>query len=289
MKERLLYIDVLRGIAILIVIYSHILLFCVGYSETSALTNFLRLYFLNGFFFISGFMAYKTFTPNLLEMLKNLWKKIATLLIPTLITGGLYSAYVHENPFYFLADSAKCGYWFTIALCIMMSIYTIEDFLLKKIKNRYLQSAIIFFVTGLIYSCHKTGMVSTAWADYLLLGGTSYYFPMFTIGVLCKKHIELFHKYLDIPLVKTSIFLIAMFGALIGHIPLLITSITVVISTYFIIKDILNNYPEINEFQHLPPPKKIKLIAFNSLQLIGKNTIEIYFYIIFSYSRCHRM
>lgn len=99
MKERLLYIDVLRGIAILIVIYSHILLFCVGYSETSALTNFLRLYFLNGFFFISGFMAYKTFTPNLLEMLKNLWKKIATLLIPTLITGGLYSAYVHENPF----------------------------------------------------------------------------------------------------------------------------------------------------------------------------------------------
>ena len=68
-----------------------------------------------------------------------------------------------------------------------------------------------------------------------------------------------------------------MFGTLIGHIPLLITSITVVISTYFIIKDILNNYPEINEFQHLSPPKKIKLIAFNSLQLIGKNTIEIYF------------
>lgn len=50
MKQRLLYIDVLRGIAILIVIYSHILLFCVGYSETSALTNLLRLYFLNGFF-----------------------------------------------------------------------------------------------------------------------------------------------------------------------------------------------------------------------------------------------
>ena len=51
MKQRLLYIDVLRGIAILIVIYSHILLFCVGYSETSALTNLLRLYFLNGFFY----------------------------------------------------------------------------------------------------------------------------------------------------------------------------------------------------------------------------------------------
>lgn len=137
MKQRLLYIDVLRGIAILIVIYSHILLFCVGYSETSALTNLLRLYFLNGFFFISGFMAYKTFTPSLLEMIKNIWKKITTLLIPTLITGGLYCAYVHGNPCSFLADPAKGGYWFTIALFIMMIIYTIEDFLIKKLKNRY--------------------------------------------------------------------------------------------------------------------------------------------------------
>ena len=55
MKQRLLYIDVLRGIAILIVIYSHILLFCVGYTETSALTNLQRLYYLNGVFFKYGF------------------------------------------------------------------------------------------------------------------------------------------------------------------------------------------------------------------------------------------
>lgn len=274
MKQRLLYIDVLRGIAILIVIYSHILLFCVGYSETSALTNLLRLYFLNGFFFISGFMAYKTFTLSLLEMIKNIWKKITTLLIPTLITSGLYCAYVHGNPCSFLADPAKGGYWFTIALFIIMTIYTIEDFLIKKLKNRYLQSVIILFVAGLIYSWHKTDMPSTAWANYLSLGGTSYYFPMFTIGVLCKKHIELFHKYLDIPLVKTSIFLIAMFGALIGYIPLLITSITVVLSTYFIVKDILNIHLEINEFQRYP---NFKQLIFNNLQIIGQNTIEIYF------------
>lgn len=64
MKERLLYIDVLRGIAILTVVYSHILLFCVGYSETSFMTDLLRKYFLNAFFFLSGFMAYKK-SPSL--------------------------------------------------------------------------------------------------------------------------------------------------------------------------------------------------------------------------------
>ena len=87
-------------------------------------------------------MVYKTFTPSLLEMIKNIWKKITILLIPTLITGGLYCAYVHGKPCSFLADPAKGGYWFTIALFIMVIIYTIEDFLIKKLKNRYLQSAI---------------------------------------------------------------------------------------------------------------------------------------------------
>ena len=156
----------------------------------------------------------------------------------------------------------------------MMTIYTIEDFLIKKLKNRYLQSAIILFVAGLIYSWHKTDMTSTVWANYLSLGGTSYYFPMFMMGVLCKKHIESFHKHLDIPLVKTSIFLIAMFGVLIGYIPLLLTSITVVLSAYFIVNYILNN-PSKNK-RNPTPIYKFKRLISRTLQIIGQSTIEIY-------------
>ena len=111
---------------------------------------------------------------------------------------------------------------------------------------------------------------------------------MFTIGVLCKKHIELFHKYLDIPLVKTSIFLIAMFGALIGYIPLLITSITVVLSAYFIVKDILNNHLEINESNVYPPLNSN--ILFSIIYVFsGRILLKYISYIIFSYLKCHRM
>ena len=49
-------------------------------------------------------------------------------------------------------------------------------------------------------------MSETGWANFLCLGGVSYYFLMFTIGVLCKKHIEVFHKFLEVPLAKTCIF-----------------------------------------------------------------------------------
>lgn len=130
MKERLLYIDVLRGIAILTVVYSHILLFCVGYSETSFMTDLLRKYFLNAFFFLSGFMAYKK-SPSLTlyqtGYFHELWKKVKQLLIPTLVSGGLYCVYCAGNPYAFLADGAKGGYWFTIALFIMFVIYLIEN------------------------------------------------------------------------------------------------------------------------------------------------------------------
>lgn len=59
MIERFIHIDILRGLCMFSVIYSHILLFCIGYTETSLLTDFLRGFYLNTFFFISGFLSYK--------------------------------------------------------------------------------------------------------------------------------------------------------------------------------------------------------------------------------------
>lgn len=217
MKERLLYIDVLRGIAILTVVYSHILLFCVGYSETSFMTDLLRKYFLNAFFFLSGFMAYKK-SPSLTlyqtGYFHELWKKVKQLLIPTLVSGGLYCVYCAGNPYAFLADGAKGGYWFTIALFIMFVIYLIENLTLKWITNEYAQSIVLFIIAVIVYCWHKTAMSETGWANFLCLGGVSYYFLMFTIGVLCKKHIEVFHKFLEVPLAKTCIFLTVMVGFL---------------------------------------------------------------------------
>lgn len=184
MKERLLYIDVLRGIAILTVVYSHILLFCVGYSETSFMTDLLRKYFLNAFFFLSGFMAYKK-SPSLTlyqtGYFHELWKKVKQLLIPTLVSGGLYCVYCAGNPYAFLADGAKGGYWFTIALFIMFVIYLIENLTLKWITNEYAQSIVLFIIAVIVYCWHKTAMSETGWANFLCLGGVSYYFLMFTV------------------------------------------------------------------------------------------------------------
>lgn len=250
MKQRLLYIDVLRGIAILTVVYSHILLFCVGYSETSSMTDLLRKYFLNAFFFLSGFMVYKVPTLNQTPILLGLWKKVKLLLIPTLISGGLCCVYVHGNLLSYLADEAKGGYWFTIVLFIMMVIYGIEKSCLKWIKNEYAQSIMLLLIAVGAYCC-KNMILETTWANYLCLYSVSYYFLMFTLGVLCKKHIDRFHKFLDISWVKTCIFLTAMVGSLVGYVPLLITCMAVVLLVYFLVKDICTSDLNDNNLRRL--------------------------------------
>lgn len=275
MKQRLLYIDVLRGIAILTVVYSHILLFCVGYSETSSMTDLLRKYFLNAFFFLSGFMVYKVPVQDQTPILHELWKKVKLLLIPTLISGGLCCVYVHGNLLSYLADDAKGGYWFTIVLFIMMVIYAIEKSCLQWIKNEYAQSIVLLLVAVGAYCC-KNMMSAIAWTNYLCLYSVSYYFLMFTIGVLCKKHVDLFHNFLDISWVKTCIFLTAMVGSLVGYVPLLVTCMAVVLLVYFLVKDICTSGFDSN-LKAIDASYSYKQWIYRSLQVIGQNTIEIYF------------
>ncbi len=62
MKQRLEYIDACRGLAIFTVVYSHICLFCLPGYDASAVIDFLRIYFLNAFFFISSFVAFRPVT-----------------------------------------------------------------------------------------------------------------------------------------------------------------------------------------------------------------------------------
>lgn len=115
-------------------LYSHILLFCIGYTETSLLTDFLRGFYLNTFFFISGFLSYKanwdfSTTRNFLK------KKIATLLIPTLFCLGVFCFFMRINYMTSLLDANKSGYWFTFTLFEMFSLYAIHSYITNTIKN----------------------------------------------------------------------------------------------------------------------------------------------------------
>ena len=92
MKQRLIYIDVLRGLCICVVIYTHVIGFGMAdaYPRTF-IHDFLTSFFLIMFYFISGMMSYKEgMLIDYRSLISYGWKKIRTLLIPSIcVMGGI--------------------------------------------------------------------------------------------------------------------------------------------------------------------------------------------------------
>lgn len=107
MKQRLQYLDAARGLAIFTVVYSHICLFCLPEYDSSAVISFLRSYFLNAFFFIAGFVAYKTPETLSTSLGSLFFKKVKQLLIPTIVVGTIYAIANDITIVRFYTDEAK--------------------------------------------------------------------------------------------------------------------------------------------------------------------------------------
>ena len=83
-KHRIIWIDVLRGISMLLIVYGHIIIHCDKLGE---LTKYIVSFHVPIFFLISGFvfsvkenMNYKTY----------IWKKFKRVMIPYFVFGFLF-------------------------------------------------------------------------------------------------------------------------------------------------------------------------------------------------------
>lgn len=85
-KQRLGYIDSLRGFAMLLVVFGHII-----YHSFNLETNSYKIVssiHLPLFFYISGFVVNKSFITGPVSLCKNILAKVKSLLIPACVVGG---------------------------------------------------------------------------------------------------------------------------------------------------------------------------------------------------------
>ena len=99
-KERVKYIDALRGFTMLLVVLQHVVTFSFGIKAyDTALTNILVSFRMPMFFFISGFIAYKSSVIwDKCLYKKSLKKKAIVQLIPTAFFFSLYCFSNYINP-----------------------------------------------------------------------------------------------------------------------------------------------------------------------------------------------
>lgn len=147
--KRMEWLDAMRGFTMILVVAYHVAHIGMGQDEKiSASLPFLVLFRMPLFFFVSGFLAYKSgLLWSVASFFQLCWKKIKVQLIPTIV---FLSVFVALRGHYQFADSMeiclrspyKGGYWFTWVLLLMFIIYYITDAIQQRLRIPH--NALIF-------------------------------------------------------------------------------------------------------------------------------------------------
>lgn len=129
-KARMEWLDAMRGFTMILVVAYHVAQFGFAESEqTSVSLPFLVLFRMPLFFFVSGFLAYKSRWVWTMDSYGSLvWKKLKVQVLPAVVFLCVFLVVRGKLPF--LDGLAKCmhsptkgGYWFTWVLLQMFLIY----------------------------------------------------------------------------------------------------------------------------------------------------------------------
>ena len=128
-KQRLEWLDALRGFTMLMVVTNHVYGF--GFDTNTKYSMFMSvclLFRMPLFFFISGFLAYKaSFSWNWRDTSQLIAKKLRVQIVPTVVFMTAYVAIVAKDFWarmeYAWTSPTKGGYWFTMVLLEMFLVY----------------------------------------------------------------------------------------------------------------------------------------------------------------------
>ena len=189
-------IDALRGLTMILVVFSHIYI-----PNESPLNQFFILFRMPLFFFISGYLSFRSEQSwSGTELRSRLGGKVRTMILPATIVAMLY-ALVNDSvsAVGFFIYPAKIGYWFTFALFNMLVIYYVARYLHSRRTHVSLKLfAKRFYVVSLLCFIALSDLRSLGWVDTTFaLAMTFKYMHYFAFGLLCRCNKEWFESILD--------------------------------------------------------------------------------------------
>ena len=205
--QRIGYIDAIRGLTMLLVVYCHVEYYCYNISFVHTICGMLFVHFrMPMFFFISGFIAYKSvrWTSDYYQTM--MLKKATVQIIPTLVFFFLLNCACHGKAIDTLFVKGPGGYWFTLVLFYMFAIYYTIMYITQRSKPYVSDVALILIsIAGAVaYGIGvSSGDASLGCHPLLCFNQLSRYFEFFTLGVLCRKYFPFFEKTISNDATKT--------------------------------------------------------------------------------------
>ena len=187
MKERLLYIDALRGFAIFLVVLGHILIFN-GY-EKSIITTTIYSFHMPLFMFISGYVArfsYKEVKKSS-EFFRSILHKFNTVLLPYLIWCILVRPLFFQSPIDYINRIKESGlntlllseYWFLPCLFTLSVCFLLYMLITLKIwEGKFISRLVVLcLLVTIVFLLNKAINIS-------LFTKCLQYIPFYFLGVL---------------------------------------------------------------------------------------------------------
>lgn len=274
MKERIKYIDALRGFTMLLVVFAHIELLGFGISPYSSTLGGIFVSFrMPMFFFISGYIAYKAITWDFGTYIKSVRKKAIVQLIPTIFFFSLFTFSHMPEAGEEVLQNGWGGYWFTVVLFEFFLIYYTICYFTKQSDIWLILVSILGIVSLVLFRN------DSVWWNMLCMENVCKYFQFFAFGVLAKKHNGRFMGIIRNDIVRACF--------IIGFIVcIMLVSCTSVCDTFWgksLIRDILIRYTGLivvfsffmSKEELFKSEGKFKWIS-QSMQYVGRHTLDIY-------------
>ena len=205
-KQRIEYIDAMRGLTMILVVYSHICSFCLG-DKDLGFNNVLFLFRMPCFFFISGWLFEQVGRQcNSASIRNTIRHKFMVQIVPTVI----FLLLLAPPPLFFSRlGMTKGGYWFTFALFEFFVLCIFSERCLKKWGGVF---ALVISVAAYCYDVYYNRF----FRDYglmtdvlgLLSFATWRYYLFFYIGTWVKLHFDTFIAWTS----KTWVVLVIVLG-----------------------------------------------------------------------------
>ena len=198
-KQRIEYIDAMRGFTMILVVFAHVCHFCLGDSRMGYNAVFI-LFRLPCFFMLSGWL----FEPVARNPFKTVAKhKAMVQLVPTFI----FLLFLAPPPeFFHQLGALKGGYWFTFVLFEFFILYMV----IVRV-NKHWTPILAFAITiaSFIYARYYDSIKSTSESYQLLiidmlgfLSVTTWrLFLFFFIGTWMRRHFDAFIQWTNKPIV----------------------------------------------------------------------------------------
>ena len=267
-KQRIEYIDAMRGFTMILVVFAHVCHFCLGDSRMGGNAVFI-LFRLPCFFMISGWLFESVAERPFKEVAKH---KAMVQLLPTFI----FLLLLAPPPFFFhQLGTLKGGYWFTFALFEYFILYMVMIRISRKWTPVF---AVTLTLGAFLYARYYDYLRSSAegyqlWLMDLsgLLSVTTWrLFIFFYLGTWIRRNFDSFIRWTSKPVVTGIITVAFLLIASTSHHDNLLFEI------FRFYGGGITGMIMVFTFFRLSAPWLKKWHIFKPLQYVGTRTLDIY-------------